>query len=157
MTQYFKELFSDLAFKEQVSWKLELFNPKEVIIQEGGKSRNVYMVISGAVHVSSDIALDKENKRNVGIAKLAENEIFGELSMFDDMPHNASVTAESQCEIAVIESQSLRRFLDQHPDHGYHVMRDIVDLLVKRMRHNNIRSSSILGWYLRESGEVLND
>jgi CRP-like cAMP-binding protein len=157
MTQYFKELFEDSTFSEQVSCKVERFEPQDIIIKEGEKSRNVYMVVDGAVHVSTDIILDKDNRRNVGIAKLSKNEIFGELSMFDDMPHNASVVAASRCEIAVIDSQELNRFLNEHPKYGYHVMRDIVNLLVKRMRQNNIRSSSILGWYLRESDEDSED
>ncbi len=153
MSRYFKALFDNPLFKKQVSWKIEKFEPTDTIIQEGEKSQNVYMILSGTVNVLHNIAVSTGNGRDVGIAKLTENEVFGELSMFDDMPHNASVVATSNCEIAVINSQALNQFLNQNPEHGYRVVRAIVDMLVGRMRKNNIRTSSVLAWYLRESGE----
>lgn len=152
MSQYFKEIFDDPLFKEQVPWRIEKFALNDTIIQEGGMSESVYMVLSGCVDIFHNVAVGSDDGRKVGIAKLAENEIFGELSMFDDMPHNASVVAAGNCEIAVINSQALNQFLDQNTEHGYRVVRTIVDTLVKRMRKNNIRTSSVLAWYLQESG-----
>lgn len=153
MTQYLEKLLDDPSFAEEIQLRIEHFAPGALVIEEGGMSRNVYLIVKGSVHVQSDVMLDEKNTKDVGIAKLSERDLFGELSMFDDMPHNASVVAQNDCEIAVIDSQALNRYLDSHPEIGYRVMREIVGVLVKRMRSNNVRSNSILGWYLRESGE----
>ena len=146
MSIYLKELLSTPTFNEQLKCTIEHFEPGERIIGKGQKSQNVYLIVSGYVQVTTDIGSDKE-RRDSAIARLNENEIFGELSMFDDLPHDADVVAGEECNIAVIDSRGLMEFLERNPVQGFLVMRDLVWLLVKRMRQNNIRSKSLLSWY----------
>lgn len=150
MSHYFRELLDSPAFKKDVPWQIKHFEPEEVIIQEGEKNQYVYLVLEGVVSVKTGIQLLPDDRKNAGIAKLLKNEIFGELSMFDDQVHSATIIAASPCEIAEIDAKALNKFMDSNPDYGYRILRYLVNLLVKRMRHSNIRSNSILAWYLRE-------
>jgi CRP/FNR family cyclic AMP-dependent transcriptional regulator len=138
-----------------VKWKLVKYEPQQTIIREGENDQNVYIVIDGTVIVTTNIVLDEDERREMGIAKLSRDDIFGEISMFDKQPRSANVIAESACDVAVMDCESFNDFLQEHTDIGYWVMRCIVEQLVNRMRHNNIRSNSILAWYLLETGEPL--
>lgn len=155
MKQYINDLLKDPIFNKEVKWKVEEFEPRKKIICEGENDQNVYIVIDGVVHVTTFLVLNENERREMGIAKLYENEIFGEIAMFDNQPRSANVVADTACKIAVIDCLSFNEYLERHPERGYQVMRYIVDLLVKRMRHNNIRSNSILAWYMLENTEPL--
>ena len=155
MLNNLKELLQDPQFNEEVNWKPYSYGSEQKIINEGENDRNIYLVLKGVVHVSTYIILNENERRGMGIAKLSENDVFGEVSMFDDMPRSANVIAAGDCEIAAIDCASFNEYLRKHPEKGYYVMRNIVEQLVKRMRHNNIRSNSILAWYLLENDEPL--
>ena len=136
MSIYLKELLSTPTFKEQLKCTIEHFEPGHPIIRKGQKSQNVYLIVSGSVQVMTKIGSEKKKKQETAIANLHENEIFGELSMFDDLPHDADVIAGEGCNIAVIDSKGLMEYLEQNPVQGFLVMRDLVWLLVKRMGIN---------------------
>ncbi len=141
---------TDPKFSKKLSWKAQRFAAEEEIIKEGKKNRNVYIVMKGKVHVLTDIDIAGAGKRRTGLARLGKGEIFGELSMFDQQPPSANVIAAESCELAVIDSRKLMKFLDSDPKYGYRFLRHIVDLLIHRMRQDNVRSTSILAWYLAE-------
>lgn len=151
MSLLFKDLLENPEFKQRVPWNITDYEPQEIILRKGDKGSSVYMVLDGSVLVQTDVVLCNGVTHNAGIAKLVKNEVFGELSMFDDQPHNADIIAETPCMIAKVDSQALKTYLDNNPDKGYYVMLYFIDLLVKRMRSNNVRSNSILAWYLREN------
>ena len=141
---------ADPRISKKLSWKTKRFAADEEIIKEGKKNQKVYIVMKGRVHVITDIDVAGSGKRRTGLARLGKGEIFGELSMFDEQPHSANVIAAESCELAVIDSRKLMKFLESDPQYGYRFLRHIVDLLIHRMRQDNVRSSSILAWYLAE-------
>ena len=144
------QFLADPAFSKKLSWKRKQYAPQEVIIEEGDKNKQVYIILEGEVHVLTDIDVAGGGKRRAGLARLGRGEIFGELSMFDQQPHSANVIAAEPCELAVLDSRKLMKFLDANPKYGYRFLRYIVDLLIHRMRQDNVRASSILAWYLAE-------
>ncbi len=141
---------TDPKFSKKLSWKAQRFAAEEEIIKEGKQNQNVYIVMKGRVNVLTDIDVAGSGKRRTGLARLGKGEIFGELSMFDQQPPSANVIAAESCELAVIDSRKLMKFLDSDPKYGYRFLRQIVDLLIHRLRQDNVRSSSILAWYLAE-------
>lgn len=146
-------LLDDSLFTREVKWESRKFAAGEKIIHEGGLDKNVYIILAGTVSVRTSIPVQANLARDTGIAKLSEGEVFGELSMFDNEVNSADVVADGEVEVAVFEAATLNRFLQSHTDYGYRVLRYFVELLVKRMRQNNIRASSITAWYLRACTE----
>ena len=75
-----------------------MFSAGEEIIRMGDDGRNAYFIENGQVEVST-----KKNGLDIVIAVLGPGEIFGEMSMIDDAPRSATVTAKINTEVIVIE------------------------------------------------------
>ncbi len=74
------------------------FAAGEEIFRMGDRGRNAYIIEHGNVEVSAT-----RDGENVVIAELGKGEIFGEMSMIDDAPRSAPVTATEDTEVVVIE------------------------------------------------------
>lgn len=70
----------------------------EEIFRIGDQGRNAYFIESGNVEISV-----LRDDRETVIAKLGVGEIFGEMSMIDDAPRSATVTAVVDTEVIVIQ------------------------------------------------------
>ena len=79
----------------------------EVIFRTGDRGRNAYIIEAGRVEVSIE-----RKGENVVIAELGVGEIFGEMSMIDDAPRSASVTALEDTEVVVIQRWRLMQPLE---------------------------------------------
>jgi len=80
------------------------FAAGEEIFRIGDRGRNAYIIERGKVEVS--VTRDGEN---VVIATLGEGEIFGEMSMIDDAPRSATVTATADTEVVVIQRSRFQK------------------------------------------------
>ena len=83
---------------------IKKFSPGEQILCAGDYGRNAYFIEKGRVEVS----IAKDGKKLV-IAELGNGEIFGEMSMIDDAPRSASVTAKVNTEVIVMERSRLSK------------------------------------------------
>ena len=64
------------------------FAAGEEIFRMGNRGRNAYIIERGKVEVS--VSRDGEN---MVVAELGKGEVFGEMSMIDDAPRSATITA----------------------------------------------------------------
>jgi CRP-like cAMP-binding protein len=87
-----------------------------------------------------------------GIWEVKAGDIVGELAAFDDRPRAASVVGVADGEAIAIDGVALRRFLDEHPELGYGVLREILTSLVERLRASNQRLETVFAWGLRARG-----
>jgi len=74
------------------------FAAGEEIFRMGDRGRHAYIIEHGKVEVSAT-----RDGENVVIAELGKDEIFGEMSMIDDAPRSATVTATEDTEVVVIQ------------------------------------------------------
>lgn len=70
----------------------------EEIFRMGDRGHNAYFIESGNVEVS----IPRDGEKTV-IAELGVGELFGEMSMIDDAPRSATVTATEDTEVIVIQ------------------------------------------------------
>jgi CRP-like cAMP-binding protein len=66
-------------------WRVE---PGQVIIRENDAGETAYLIESGKVEITKEV-----NGKRVRLAFLGAGATFGEMSMVDDLPRSASVTA----------------------------------------------------------------
>lgn len=144
-----RTLLDDPDFLEAVPCSKLHFKALDVILEENDEGQDVFLILDGQVQVSTHID-DRFTHLSPGLARLGQNDIFGELSMFDGEPRSAEVIALTDCEIAKFDGPSMIRYLDLHPDKGYFVLREIFMHLVMHMRQNNIRTKTVLQLYLTE-------
>lgn len=80
------------------------FSAGEEIFRMGERGRNAYIIEQGSVEVSVTKGDEK-----VIIANLGKGEIFGEMSMIDDAPRSATVTATEKTEVYVIQRSRMMK------------------------------------------------
>ena len=76
----------------------------EEIFRMGDRGRNAYIIENGKVEVS----ILRDGKKFI-VAELGAGEIFGEMSMIDDAPRSATVTALEDTEVVVIQRSRFQR------------------------------------------------
>jgi len=87
------------------------YSAGQKIFAMGDEGRNAYFIERGRVQVS----LPKDDGETI-IAELGKGEIFGEMSMIDDVPRSATVTAVEDTEIIVIQrSRFIQPLKSAHP------------------------------------------
>ncbi len=74
------------------------FAAGEEVFHIGDRGRHAYFIEEGCVEVSI-----QKNGELLDIAELGVGEIFGEMSMIDDAPHSATVTAKTDTEVIRIK------------------------------------------------------
>jgi CRP/FNR family cyclic AMP-dependent transcriptional regulator len=145
-----RTLLEDPDFLSAVPASKIKYKALDVILQENDEGQDVYLILEGQVQVNADIG-EQVDSLSRGLARLSQNDIFGELSMFDGEPRSAEVIALTDCEVAKFDGPSMIRYLDLHPERGYFVLREIFMHLVMHMRQNNIRTKTVLQLYLNEN------
>jgi len=100
------EIFKDS--KDLVS-----FPAGAVIIKEGNEGSHMYVVMKGAVDISLKGRI---------IATASEGDIVGEMALINADIRSATVTATSDCTLAVIDQTSFQSMLRHVPDFSLHVM-----------------------------------
>jgi CRP/FNR family cyclic AMP-dependent transcriptional regulator len=107
-----------------------------VIFDEGGFSDWVYVIMEGQVKVTKQTP-----KGKVTVAKLSEGEFIGELEFLDlgKEPRSATVVAEGEVKLGVLDRDKLRREYDSlSPD-----FRKIIRTLVRRLRRITLQAASL--------------
>ncbi|MGR8934410.1 MAG: Crp/Fnr family transcriptional regulator [Gammaproteobacteria bacterium] len=145
-----KTLLDDPEFVKAVPCANVDYKALDVIMHEDDEGQDVFLILNGEVQVSTNIDA-QNNPLSPGLARLSENDIFGELSMFDGEPRSAEVIALTDCSLVKFDGPSMIRYLDLHPDKGYFILREIFMHLVMHMRQNNIRTRTVLQLYLNEN------
>lgn len=141
----------DATTKAKVPWETKKFSQGETIVLEGTQGKDVFLINSGTVHILASMTLANEKQKSKGIAKLSENEFFGELAIFSNNSRSATAVAVTDCEITIINGTALLNFMDENPAQGYPVLRHFLDQISQRMHENNIRANTIMEFYLQET------
>lgn len=106
----------------------------EILIEEGTESPNLYIVESGDIEVTFSVP-GEENYLKA--CRLREGSVVGEMALLEDDVHSARVIAASKSSVIEINSKKFEAFLDQNPDIGYIVMRNLARALSGRLRYTD--------------------
>jgi CRP-like cAMP-binding protein len=146
------ELLASPDFRRAVDWRRRPFAAGEVIVQEGQLDRSLFLIEEGSADVVCDVWLEDDKHIRPGIWVLGPGDLFGELVLFDQRPRAASVVARTPGRVVAIDAESLRAFLDGHPELGYRLLKELFALLTERLRRANQRLESVFAWGLRAHG-----
>lgn len=105
------------------------FQAGEIIFTEGSLGDILYVITSGTVK----IIRQSLNSPPQEIAKLSVGEYFGEMNLLDDLPHTATVIAETDCTLLALQKNSFDQVIQQHPQ----ILLEISKELSLRLRAAN--------------------
>lgn len=101
----------------------------EVLFREGEQGDRLYVIQSGKVKLGRSSADGRENL----VAILGPGEMFGELSVFDPGPRNATATAVAETHLIGLGNDALQQFLLARPP----VAQSLLAALARRLRRTN--------------------
>jgi CRP-like cAMP-binding protein len=149
-------LFAQLTDDEMKSLganvQRQRFKKGQAIIEQGGKSNSLFIVLIGRAHVAIDempnqLRISKSERaahyldesREVIAAVLHPGDHFGEMSMIDGSPHSATVRAEVVTEVLVLGHADFTSCLAENPAMNHAVMKS----LTQRLRQANAKIESL--------------
>ncbi|HMB61401.1 MAG TPA: cyclic nucleotide-binding domain-containing protein [Xanthomonadales bacterium] len=89
------------------------FSAGDVIIMEGREGDHMYVVMEGEVTISL---------KDTVLATARRGEMVGEMALINSDRRSATVTAKTDCQLAVIDQASFESLLRYVPDFTAHVM-----------------------------------
>lgn len=101
------------------------FDAGEIILYEGNKGSSVYFIVQGMVNVYIG---QGESRKHLWV--LSQGDIFGEMALLDSLPRTASVEAETDVELLVLERDVFYNLIGKYPALAVKV----IQLMGKRMR-----------------------
>lgn len=114
----------------------ESFRDGDVIVREGEDGREMYVIQRGAVAVFKTIGGSE-----VEMARLARGEFFGEMSLLESLPRNATIKAVGETSLLVIKPGSLLLKIRRNPTFAYEMLLQ----MSRRLRQVNARLVSLMG------------
>ena len=106
--------------------RLRRFEAGETIFLMGSPGDSMMAVLSGNVRISVPSA----DGREIVLAILYENEVFGEIAMLDGKERTADARALTPCSLAILERRDVLAFLERQPS----VWLRFVEVLCERLR-----------------------
>ncbi|MGE3820373.1 MAG: Crp/Fnr family transcriptional regulator [Isosphaeraceae bacterium] len=114
----------------------ETFRDGDVIVREGEDGREMYVIQRGSVSVSKTIA-----GREVEMARLERGEFFGEMSLLESLPRNATIRAVGETTLLVVKPGSLLLKIRRNPTFACEMLLQ----MSKRLRKVNERLVALMG------------
>lgn len=132
--QSFGRVFSRLLAEEESfllkSADTRLYEPDEVIVEEGQRPEGIFVIEKGSVRV---IRRSRGDKR-FEITHLSRCDIFGDMAFLDDAPASASVVAETGVQALCITESMIRALLRGDPTFGRRFYHSLALTLAARLR-----------------------
>ena len=110
---------------------VRLAAPGEVILRQGERSQDLWIVVEGSCEVIREVEGVAEA---VVLATIEPFNHFGEMSFFHPAPHSANVRAKTASKILRIRHSDYQDLIDEGIPAAYKLAFNVVDSLADRLR-----------------------
>lgn len=112
------------------------FKRGAMIAAKGDPGSSLFAVVSGTVKISTS----SPEGRNAILNLIGPGEIFGEIAVLDGAPRSADATANSSCELFIIDRRDFLPFISSHPT----LAMKLIELLCGRLRQTSEQVEQII-------------
>ena len=123
---------NDWALLRTISRRL-VFKPREIIIAINSRPGALFILVNGSAVV--------EVLRGTPIAKLAAGDICGEMAFIESNAASASVVAETETQVDVLDLPKLTEIFTNHPHLEARFFKSLALLLSQRLRATSMQLS----------------
>ena len=138
-------LFQKLTFDEttRLGSIIEYLDvPQEtIIIEQNALGDALYVIAKGEVRISRDADLDGKHEANEEIGRLRDGELFGEMSLIDDVLTSARVTTATPCRLLKMPRAAFEAMLAADDKLAVKVYRSFIRTMSERLRKANAQLS----------------
>lgn len=134
-------LFSDL--NEDELWhfcsivEIHHYKKGRIIAKEGDMNSRLYVVNDGVIEITKTTALGEPYVISLIDARNSKAASFGEVSLIDNHPRTATITAKSNLSVYSLSGALFTKFCDANTDIGYRIMKQLVHSTCKYLRSSN--------------------
>jgi CRP-like cAMP-binding protein len=120
----------------------------QVLFREGDVGNEMFFVLSGRLVISKAVApgVDKV------LTRMGPVEFFGEMNLFGGLRRSATVQAESDAEILVLDRETLTRIVDGSPRAGLAFFAAVVREFSQRLSATDDLVAEVTRWGLEATG-----
>jgi CRP-like cAMP-binding protein len=145
-------LFKDIAAPELAtlaeSLRERTLRRGQVLFREGESGEEMFVVLRGSIVISKPITGRVEQV----LARIGPGDFFGEMSLFDRSPRSATIQAESDATLLVLDRAALRRLTDQSPRAAAAFFHALVQVFIERLRASGDLVAEVTRWGLEATG-----
>lgn len=123
--------------------KRRLFSKGSTIMREGDPGDTMYLFSAGQVEVLNTLTMKfgkndiEETEKSMVKLDASFVSFFGEMSLLEDAPRSATITAISNCVLYELHKQDFRELCRREPRIGYAIVSRIAEVLCARIRKSN--------------------
>ena len=114
----------------------------DYLILEGSPVPDIFFLLAGKVDVFKKKSKDG---KNVWLASIAKDFVFGEVSFLDHNPASATVRAATAFQALTINQKALHQLLDHRPRLGYKVIQALARTTSLHLRQADAMLTGFLG------------
>lgn len=116
----------------------EKIYPKDsIIIEEGGTDLGLYIIKKGIVQIIKEGEI---------IGTLVSDDCFGEISLFDETPHSASVKSIDDSTLLIIKKEDFNELTSEDPKLALEIFKQMLRILAYRIRVVDEQLINIISW-----------
>ncbi len=113
---------------------MSMYPNGHVFITQGQQGEAMYLLVEGAVEVRR---ADESSGEPQEGAELRSGELFGLLSLIDDMPASATCTAKGAVTAAALSREGFEKLFEAAPPIGHHLQYMVAVQLARDLQERN--------------------
>lgn len=145
-------LFKDIAEPELTTLAETLrerpLKRGQVLVREAEAGEEMFVVLRGSMVISKAVTGRVEQV----LARIGPGDFFGEMSLFDRSPRSATVQADADATVLVLDREALRRLTEQNPRAAAAFFQALVQVFIERLRASGDLVAEVTRWGLEATG-----
>ncbi len=123
-------------------FKERIYNQNEIIFTEGSIGNTMMVIASGEVRVTQKPGPETEETLMI----LKKGDIFGEMSLLEDLPRSATVIAHTNVITLEIYRKDFMDFIDKDNKNGIKILLKLSRILSSRLREANVKLKAFVNF-----------
>jgi CRP/FNR family transcriptional regulator len=120
----------------------------QVLFREGDHGDEMFLVRSGSVVVSKAVTGRVEQV----LARMGAGDFFGEMALFDRSPRSATIQADTDSTLLVLDREALARLTADSPRAAAAFFQSLVHVFIDRLRASGELVAEVTRWGLEATG-----
>jgi len=122
-----------------------------MLVTEGENGTEMYFVRGGELAVLKNVTGGTGGVEQV-VARVGAGEFVGEMALFDRRPRSASIRAESDVELFVLDRASVQALINMSPAAAAAFLRALSEEFIHRLRRSNLLVAELTSAVLEATG-----
>jgi CRP/FNR family transcriptional regulator, cyclic AMP receptor protein len=120
----------------------------QVLFREGDHGDEMFLVRAGSIVVSKSVTGRVEQV----LARMGPGDFFGEMALFDRSPRSATIQADTDVTLLLLDREALARLTADSPRAAAAFFQSLVHVFIDRLRASGDLVAEVTRWGLEATG-----